>query len=142
MVPCFVEVTKTLLNIWQELPPEPINLHIYMTKVTLDVIGTSASQNPHCSALARTTPRDGALIETHTDVNAAGYAGISGFGYAFNSLQDSQGLLPTAVSTILLQTEERIFQTASWWKIPFLPSSRRFGIALSLAAAAAASSGH
>jgi hypothetical protein len=53
-------------------------------------------------------------------------AGISGFGYAFNSLQDSQGLLPTAVSTILLQTEERIFQTASWWKIPFLPSSRRF----------------
>lgn len=90
MVPCFVEVTRTLLNIWKELPPEPINLHIYMTKVTLDVIG------------------------------------ISGFGYAFNSLQDSQGLLPTAVSTILLQTEERIFQTASWWKIPFLPSSRRF----------------
>jgi hypothetical protein len=50
MVPCFVEVTKTLLNIWQELPPEPINLHIYMTKVTLDVIGTS--QSPHCNARA------------------------------------------------------------------------------------------
>ena len=129
MVPCFVEVTRTLLDIWKELPPEPINLHIYMTKVTLDVIGT----DPHPLLFAHRTRRAHAA-HTHithaTADNAGGMAGISGFGYAFNSLKDSQGLLPTAVSTILLQTEERIFQTASWWKIPFLPSSRRFSTPL------------
>ncbi len=57
MVPCFTEVTSTLLDIWAELPrSEPINLHAYMTKLTLDVIG------------------------------------IAGFGHAFNSLRDCQGM--------------------------------------------------
>lgn len=41
MVPCFVEVTSTLLEIWKGLPPEPVNIHTFMTKVTLDVIGTT-----------------------------------------------------------------------------------------------------
>jgi cytochrome P450 len=40
MVPCFVGVTSTLIETWERLPKdEPINMHQYMTKLTLEVIG-------------------------------------------------------------------------------------------------------
>jgi len=91
MVPCFVEVTSALVDTWEALPDGAvINMHQYMTKLTLEVIGKA------------------------------------GFGYEFNALKDSKGELPRAVTCILHETESRIFQVLPWWKLPFLPSTRKF----------------
>ena len=51
--------------------------------------------------------------------------GYVGFNYNFQAQENAQGVLPRAVSTILKETESRIFQLIPIWKIPFYPGTMR-----------------
>jgi len=51
---------------------------------------------------------------------------LAAFGYSLNALTDPKGTFPKAVTTILHETELRVFQLFPLWKLPFYPGSIRF----------------
>ncbi|KAL6073850.1 Protein LUTEIN DEFICIENT 5, chloroplastic [Balamuthia mandrillaris] len=106
MVPCFTQVTSVLLQSWE------------------DSLFSNSNGRERLSHSVPSQP-----FNLHSDMTKVtlDIIGVAGFGYEFNSLTDSEGVIPKAVTTVLSETEYRIFQRRPswWWKLP-LPSNNKF----------------
>jgi hypothetical protein len=51
---------------------------------------------------------------------------LAAFGKTLDALTNPTGILPTAVTSVLHETELRVFQLIPYWKLKFSPGTIRF----------------